>query len=58
MNDTERLNLIEHYKWTVRFIDDGCHIVLHQAGTYAFAKTFREAILEALSKQAVWALSK
>lgn len=57
MTDTERLDLIEHYKWKVMFIDDGCHIVLPQAGTYAFAKTFREAISEALSKQAKWSVT-
>lgn len=57
MTDTERLNLVEHHKWTVKFMDGGCHIVLHQAGTYAFAKTFREAIQAALAAQAKWALS-
>jgi len=56
MSDTERLNLIEAYQWTIRFMDDGCHIVLHRAGTYAFAKTFREAFDIAYDKQAKWAL--
>ena len=54
MSDTEILNLIEHYRWTIKFIDNGCHIVLHRAGTYAFAKTIREAFDEAYQKQAKW----
>jgi hypothetical protein len=56
MTDTERLNLIEHYGWTIKFIDGGCHIVLHRANTYAFAKTIREAFDEAYKKQAAWSL--
>lgn len=58
MSDTERLNLIEHYKWKIIFIDDGCHIVLARAGTYDFAKTFREAIDLALIKQMDWSLGR
>lgn len=56
MTDTERLDLIEYYKWRVMFMDCGCHIVLDQASTYAFAKTLREAIDDALKAQAKWAL--
>jgi hypothetical protein len=56
MSDTETLDLIEHYKWSVKFIDDGCHIVLHKAGTYAFAKTIREEVKEALDKQIAWSV--
>lgn len=57
MSDTERLDLIEHYGWTIKFIDGGCHIVLHRAATYAFAKTIREAFDLAFAKQAKWAMS-
>lgn len=56
MKDTERLNLIDHYKWTVVFINGGCYIVLHEARTYSFAKTLREAIDGALAAQIKWAL--
>ncbi len=58
MTDTERLNLIEHYQWTIRFDDEGCHISLHKAGTYTKAKNFREAFDIAYDKQAKWALGK
>jgi hypothetical protein len=58
MTDKERLDLIEHYGWTIKFIDGGCHIVLHRVGTYAFASTIREAFDLAYDKQAKWALNK
>ena len=58
MTDTERLNLVEYYQWSVKFINNGCHIVLHRASTYAFAKTFRDTIDIAMQKQRYWSLGK
>lgn len=58
MNDTEMLNLIEHYRWSIQFVGDGWFIVLHKAGTFAFDKSLRKAIQLAMAKQAGLTLNK
>jgi hypothetical protein len=55
MTDTERLNLIEHYGWDIRKIDDNWYVEGQFGRVYKVS--IREAINAALSAQAKWALS-
>jgi hypothetical protein len=57
MSDTERLNLIEHYKWKIGYThafyvkgDNGIFVVM--------ASTLREAIDDALEAQIDWSLGR
>lgn len=56
MTDKERLNLIEHYKWTIVISDMGVAVF----GNFGRIKetTLRRAIDAALKAQAEWALAK
>ncbi len=61
MSDTERLNLIEHYKWQISLSANGK--VWWIFGSFSTnkkgvkGKTLREAIDAALAAQMKWALS-
>ncbi len=59
MTDTERLSLIEHYKWEIVF--DNAYapaIVIRGSFGIVFANTLREAIHDALTAQINWSLGK
>lgn len=55
MQDTERLNLLEHYRWRLAPVGGGEWQV---TGTFGFvrAATPRDAMDKALDLQAEWAL--
>ncbi len=56
MTDTERLNLIEHYKWDI--MHHKGWLILGKFGSTATCQTIREAINEALAAQIKWSTGK
>lgn len=56
MTDTERLNLIEHYKWYIWFDEETKYTAQGDFG-HVCGKTIREVIDGALDAQAKWMLS-
>lgn len=56
MNDKERLDLIEHYQWSVFYIDNGWLIKGMFGQLPNTYDTLRKAIDAALQVQAKWAL--
>ena len=58
MSDTERLNLIEHYRWHIFFSPDGWCV----SGMFGMLpntfNSIREAIEAALTAQMNWSLGK
>lgn len=60
MTDTERLNLIEHYKWEIACTGETSiwTVVLHLSDGVKFAdgNNIREAIDAALAAQIKWSL--
>ena len=58
MTDTERLDLIEHYKWEISYWHDHVVIVNNEAEFVRSGKTLRAAIDAALKAQFEWSVGK
>lgn len=55
MTDTNRLNLIEYYKWEIIF---DTNVIIRGSFGIVFDNTLREAIDTALKAQIEWSLGK
>jgi hypothetical protein len=56
MTDAHRLDLLEFYKWDIHCAKDGDWTAEGKFGITRSFKLLREALDEALKKQAEWAL--
>lgn len=58
MSDTERLNLIEHYGWSIMFSRDRVIITGNDSIFATAGNTLREAIDAALKAQFEWSVGR